>query len=906
LIIILKNEAILIYNNTVDMAQREVVRHIINRNGKQEPFDISKIQERLKHLANMSIPTSGPIDTDIVSISDIVSKIGKNIYNGIKTSELDNLTAEECIQNISIHPDFDRMAARILVSNLHKEILPGIRTYAETLYRHRDKFGRHFPRLSEQAYNFYCKYHERLDRMLDHDRDFLYKYFGIKTECEQYLLKVIDQDSKDNIPTKVAERPQQLHLRVAIHGEIDIANWDVTTPVSDETFDNIKRAYDMMSCFVFTHATPTRLNSCTPRYQLISCNLDAFPDDSAEILDAIKRAGLLSRDGAGLGYGMSDLRSSGSPIFGTGGCSEGPINYIKMMQATMYGFNQGGGKRKGAAQVSLEVWHPDIEMFLDIRLQHGDDAVRARTLNHAIIITDEFQHRILNDDDWYLLDPHDCPGLVQTWGKEFSDLYNQYVKQGRYRRKMKARHLFKTIAERLIETGQPFITFKDNVNRKSNQQGWGTVTHLNLCTEVALVSGKVRPRPQCNEGLVNPKFKPDSYSQPINEVANCNLASINVNAFFNPITFVYDFEGLARAAAFITRRLNNIIDNNRYTLEVCRETNTRHRPIGIGIQGLQNLFYSIGYEWGSPEALQLDADIMEAIYYGAINQSIKLAREFGPYETYSRSPAAMGFLQPDLWILEKSIRAGNLPDLPIAQLLTDYKDKLPQKWEPRILPETGKPRFDWAATRGAMYATGLYNSELTAPPPTASTSQVLGNYESFEPAASNLYIRTTMSGSFTIINPYLVNDFAKLGIWNTEMRNLLISSGGSLKNLPDELQQYKRKYRTVWEIPQKVIVQAALARAIFVTMSPSLNTYFENPTPEKIETMVMYAWKQGLKSLYYVRTRQGASVQSFGITSSDKKESEEKIYGLMREIPKIDTRQLVEATDDSICFACGS
>ena len=898
------------------MIKHHQPQSVINRNGSKEKFDGAKIQNRLESLAAMKIQVDDatiiPIDTTQVSIPELFLAVCKGVHEGIKTSSLDILAAEECAKYVSDHPDFDRMAARILISNIQKEVIPDVRTYAEILYRHKDKMGRHFPRLSELAYVFYCKHADKLNAMLVHDRDYYYDYFGIETEIKQYLLKVIDTDSDSttNFPTKVSERPQQLHLRVAIQAELPLEYLNGTMLVGDIpdcVFARIKEAYDEISKFVFTHATPTRLNSCAVRNQLVSCNLDAVPDDSKGIMDAATRAALLSRDAAGLGFSISDVRSMGSPIFGTGGVSEGIVNFIRIFGTVMVGFNQGGGKRKGSLALTLEVWHADIYTFLDLKLQQGDESARVRNLFYAVYACDEFMRRVDNDDVWYLMDPHDCPGLTTSWGDKFTDLYHSYISQKRYRRVVSARSLFTDICVRMLQTGQPYFTFKDTINRKSNQQGWATVKSLNLCCEVALAGGQINPLPFSGTTEIK-----DTYT--IHEVANCNLASICVKKFLRVTpdgkSATYDFVQLAEIASMITRRLDNIIDRTRYPLEEARATNMRHRPIGIGIQGLQNLFYSLGLEWGSEEAAKLDEDIMEAIYYGALSESTRLAKEHGPYQTYARSPAAHGYLQPDLWLVEQEVKSGKIPDLPLAELLTNHASDMPPLWK------STSGRFDWDTLRAHIAKFGLRNSELTAPMPTASTSQIYGNFEAFEPATLNIYKRDTISGSFVVINKYMVNELIEMNLWNQDMLNILVASGGSVQNIDGLTASFKGRYKTAYEIKQKVLIDMAARRGKFVTMSQSLNVYFSNQPPETVGTMLMYAWKKGTKAIYYTRSQEGAKPQSFAISKEDEKNSFSALASSLSETNEDTNRSIgksikipswiQEKNNEEVCFLCSS
>lgn len=888
---------------------------VLNRNGIREKFDISKIQDRLQKLADRSINIDGKIDPPIncgeVSVSSLIIGICKGLHDNMKTSDIDGATAIEAIKQVMLHPDYDRMASRILISDIHKKVLPDVRVYAETLYRHKDKLGRHIPRLSKGAYEFYCAYATQLNEMIVHDRDYLYSYFGIETLIKQYLTKIVDDD---NNVTVIAERPQHLFMRVAIQGEVNVNSWK-HEDITPDILQLIKQSYDQMSRHIYTHATPTLLNSCRPRNQLISCNLDAIPDDSIGIMDAAKRAAMLSRSGAGLGYAISDVRARGSLIKQSGGKSEGIVNFVKIFDDLMSAFNQ-NGDRRGSLKMTIEPWHADIYEFIDLKLQQGDATRRARNLFYAIHIPDEFMKRVINDDLWYLMCPDGCPGLTTSWGNEFSVLYNSYIAAGKYKKNgvVKAVDLFREICKRMISTGIPYITMKDSINRKSNHQGWGTVKSLNLCVEIALPAGIIQtvPHNPVNPHLMNSKLpNPSNMELGINEdgtvleVANCNLASISLPQFVKTTEggkVRFDFVELSKVSATICRRLDNIIDFTCYSIPESQRANMRHRPVGIGIQGLQNVMYMTGINWGTPESIQLNEDIMEAILYGALTESTRLAKKLGTYPTYQRSPAAMGYLQPDLWLVEEYIRAGKLPDLPIRKLLDNYKNDMPPLWKPT------RNRFDWETLRGHIAKFGLRNSEHTAPMPTASTSQLFGNTESFEPCSTNIFKRETMSGSFVMINKYMVNDFMEMKMWDENMLHTLIMAGGSVANIEGLPPSFKERYRTVWEIKQKTLVDAMIARGKFVSMSQSFNLYFEEQPPETIGTAVMYVWRCGGKAIYYTRTRQGGKAQSFVISKDQEIKSRELIENALKNTTVNITSSKYDDSqpEEPCCLMCGS
>lgn len=883
------------------MEHKSAVKSVINRNGGKENFNVEKIQKRLTDLANTSFEVDGKIipaiDTEVVSIPDLTINVLKSCYDGIHTSDLDILAANYCMQLIYKHVDFGRLASRIIISNLQKNILPDIRSMAEVLYRHKDKSGRHFPRINERLYKFYRKYADKLNAILVHERDYLFDTFGAETMIKTYLLKIIDPNSTTKYPTITAERPQHLWLRVAIQPKLTSKDVELT----DEMFQSIKLAYDYMSTMVFTHATPTLLNSGLPRNQLVSCNLYSVGDSSEHILDSVKIAGLLSRDGAGLGFAVSDIRSVGSAIRGTGGVSEGITNMAVMFASCMGAFNQGGGKRNGSMALTMEVWHADILIFIDLKkAEGGEHSHRVRSLFYAVFVCDEFMKRVEEDTMWSLMDPDECPNLTVTWGDEFTDLYKKYESEGKARKTIPARYLFKIITERMVETGQPYFQFKDTINRKTNQQGWGTIKCSNLCTEITLPSGvfKVHPH-QDLKYVTNPELPVTEYDE-VDDLANCNIASISLPAFVRKDNenVWFDFIELSKVAAFVAERLDECIDITKYPMELARETNLRHRPIGIGTQGLANVFYIMGIEWESEEAKKLNLEIFEAIYYGAMSKSTERAKKLGIYPTYQRSPAALGFLQPDLWVIEEEIKKNNLPDEPIRKLIQTYK--LPKY-------DFKDSRFDWETLRAHIAKFGLRNSEVTSPMPTASTSQLFGNYEGNDPAQANLFKRDTNVGSFIVANNYLVKALDELGVWNDDLASYLVRSQGSIQKIQGIPDKIKSIYKTTWEIKQKSVMRLSADRGRFVSQSQSFNIHFADKPASTIGNMLMCCWKFGMKGTYYIRTRAGAEPQSFAITKSDEVrstkniESMEKIMATMKSVTWVQPKN-----EEQVCFLCSS
>lgn len=898
---------------------------VVNRNGKRIAFNVTAIKERIMEVASMDIKLEDAkipsIDIKQIDVDVLVKDVASMLRNGMTTSLIDRLVVSK-LEKQYTNSECCKLAARMRVANLKKDVMSDVRTLAETLYRHKTRSGSHYPRIKKSAYNFLCKYAGKLNEMLVLNRDYLYDMFGIETECLQYLLKLIDhQDTSrtDDECTLVAELPQHLHLRVAIQGEIKFDDDDSTPEADEKTLARIKRAYDLFSTFKATHATPTRCNSLSTASQLISCNLLVPADDQPGIMRVASEAAALSKSGAGLGVCMSNIRARGSAIKKTGGISEGFVLFARIYMAVMQGFNQRGTSRKGSMTITMAAWHPDISLFLDLKANTAaSESLRARLLFTNVGLNDYFLERAKNNDSWFLLDPEVCPGLTTTYGDEFVALYNGYVTAGKYLKEISAMQLLNDICKSIIQTGGPYITFLDTMNRKSNQQGWATIQNLNLCCEVALCSGYVKPRPPpdtkylSNPNLPMPEIKCEPNEQ-LNtdmqnstyEIANCNLASIAVNRFLKELPGlqkpVYDFQALTDTAYFLTERLNNIMDFNDYNVKEAKDTNMRHRPIAIGIQGLQNLFFKLKLKWGSEKALELDAHIMEAILYGALSASTALAKKHGPYETYQRSPAAHGYLAPDLLEVEYAIRDGTLPDLPLQDLLRDHADRMPPLWQSKYNPE------EWQTLREHIKKFGLRNSELTAPMPTASTSQIHGHVEAFYPLATHLFKRTTTAGEFLIVNDYVVEDLKKLGMWSDEMYKLMIAYEGSFQNdvfgfLPPEFRDY---YKTASEYGTLAFVQHAAARGRFVTMSQSFNVWVDDPTIEKVGDVIIQGWQYGLKSIYYVRQNAHLS-QNTAAPSHEHERYVDSIKKSADYTAELDYNPDYSEAQIDTCFSCGS
>ena len=678
------------------------------------------------------------------------------------------------------------------MSNLHKETQKKFSDVISTLHKMTHAMtGKSIPMIDEKHYKIVMDNKDKLDAALIYDRDFQYQYFGFKTLERSYLLK------KDG---KVVERPQQMLMRVAvgIHGE------DIDAAIE---------TYDLLSQKLFTHASPTLFNAATPRPQLSSCFLLTMASDSIEgIYDTLKQCALISKSAGGIGLNIHCIRSSGSYIAGTNGNSNGLVPMLRVFNNTARYVDQGGNKRPGAFAIYLEPWHADIFDFLDLRKNHGKEEQRARDLFYALWVPDLFMKRVKADGEWSLMCPDECPGLHEVWGEEFEALYEKYEREGRARRKVKAQKLWYQIIESQIETGTPYMLYKDACNRKSNQQNLGTIKCSNLCTEIV------------------------EYSAP-DEVAVCNLASIAVNMFVKPDK-TFDFEKLKMVSKVVTKNLNRIIDVNFYPVEEARNSNMRHRPIGIGIQGLADAYILMRFPFESDEAVLLNKQIFETIYYGALEASCELAEKEGPYQTYQGSPVSKGILQYDMW----GVTPTNL--------------------------------HDWAALKTKISKHGVRNSLLLAPMPTASTAQILGNNESVEAYTSNIYTRRVLSGEFQVVNQHLLKDLVELGIWSDEIKNEIISFNGSIQNIPMIPDHIKKLYKTVWEISQKNVIRQAADRGAFIDQSQSLNIHIADPNFGKMSSMHFYGWECGLKTgMYYLRTKPAAQAIQFTVDKAKVKDS---------------------------------
>merc|ERR1719266_988748 len=764
-------------------------------------------------------------------------KVIAGLYPGVTTVELDNLAAEIAATMTTKHPDYAVLAARIVVSNLHKETKKQFSEVIADLFNMKhEQTGVPIPMISEKYYRIITDNAERLDSAIVYDRDFEYQYFGFKTLERSYLLK---------INGKVVERPQQMLMRVAvgIHGE------DIDAAIE---------TYDLLSKKLFTHASPTLFNAATPRPQLSSCFLLTMSSDSIEgIYDTLKQCALISKSVGGIGLNIHNIRASGSYIAGTNGNSNGLVPMLRVYNNTARYVDQGGNKRPGAFAIYLEPWHADIFDFLDLRKNHGKEEQRARDLFYALWIPDLFMKRVKSDGNWSLMCPDECPGLHEVWGDEFEALYEKYEKEGRARKTIKAQKLWYHIIESQIETGTPYMLYKDACNRKSNQQNLGTIKCSNLCTEIV------------------------EYSAP-DEVAVCNLASIAVNMFVKPDK-TYDFDRLKHVAKVATKNLNKIIDVNFYPVKEAENSNMRHRPIGIGIQGLADAYILMRFPFESEEASKLNKQIFETIYYGALEASCEIAEKEGPYSTYEGSPVSKGQLQYDMW----GVTPSNLQD--------------------------------WAALKVKIAKHGIRNSLLLAPMPTASTAQILGNNESVDAYTSNIYTRRVLSGEFQVVNQHLLRDLTELGIWTDDLKNDIVSANGSIQHIPSIPDNIKKLYKTVWEISQKNVLQQAADRGAYIDQSQSLNVHIGEPNYGKLSSMHFHGWRLGLKTgMYYLRTKPAAQAIQFTVDKTKVKEtmSSKKDKAVLDQAPAAasDLSQVTKNMETLVCsiqnrdecLSCGS
>ncbi|NNE03416.1 MAG: ribonucleoside-diphosphate reductase subunit alpha, partial [Eudoraea sp.] len=720
-------------------------------------------------------------------------RVIEGLYDGVTTSELDNLAAEIAATLTTAHPDYAKLAARISVSNLHKNTKKSFSETMKDLYEYvNPRTGKKAPLLSDEVYKVITENADKLDSTIIYNRDFGYDYFGFKTLERSYLLK---------LNGKIAERPQHMLMRVSIGIHLN-------------DLDSAMETYELMSKKFFTHATPTLFNSGTPKPQMSSCFLLAMKDDSIDgIYDTLKQTAKISQSAGGIGLSIHNVRATGSYIAGTNGTSNGIVPMLKVFNDTARYVDQGGGKRKGSFAVYVEPWHADIFDFLDLKKNHGKEEMRARDLFYAMWIPDLFMKRVEADGEWTLMCPNECTGLFTNHSEAFEELYTKYEAEGKGRKTIKARELWEKILESQIETGTPYMLFKDAANRKSNQKNLGTIRSSNLCTEIM------------------------EYTSP-DEIAVCNLASIALPMFVKNGSF--DHKELFRVTKRVTKNLNKVIDRNYYPVKEAENSNMRHRPIGLGVQGLADAFIMLRLPFTSDEAKKLNQEIFETLYFAAVTASMEEAKIEGPYSSYKGSPMSEGDFQHNLWGIKD--------------------DELSGRW-------------DWEKLRKNVLKNGVRNSLLVAPMPTASTSQILGNNECFEPYTSNIYTRRVLSGEFIVVNKHLLEDLVALGLWNENLKQELMRANGSVQGIDGIPEDIKELYKTVWELSMKDIIDMSRHRGYFIDQSQSLNLFMENASYPKLTSMHFYAWKSGLKTgMYYLRTKAAVDAIKFTLDNTKKKE----------------------------------
>lgn len=777
--------------------QNEEEMFVLKRNGTVEIVSFDKILNRIKkigHEVNLKI-----------NYTTLAMKVIDQLYNKISTTKIDELSAQQCASMASIHHDYNVLAGRIIVSNHHKNTSASFSSVMEELYNCKDKHGNHSPLVSSDLIYITRTNADFLDALCDYSRDYLIDYFGFKTLERAYLMK---------INGRTVERPQHMFLRVSIgiHGS---------------NMDKVVETYQYMSQKYFTHATPTLFNAGTPHPQLSSCYLLAMESDSIDgIYNTLKDCAMISKWAGGIGLHIHNIRATGSNIRKTNGTSNGIVPMLRVFNNTAKYVDQGGGRRNGSFAIYLEPWHADVEAFLQMRKNHGDEEMKARDLFYALWMPDLFMQRVKAGGKWTLMCPDECPGLADVYGDAFVSLYESYENAGKGRKTMNARDLWFQILDSQMETGTPYIVYKDASNKKSNQQNVGTIKSSNLCSEIIEYSDE-------------------------NETAVCNLASIALPMFVdkttNPPTF--DYENLHKITRIVAYNLNRIIDVNFYPTEKTRRSNMRHRPIGIGVQGLADVFMMMNLPFGSEKSREINKHIFETIYHAAVEESCSIAEKSCPYSTFDGSPASKGLLQFDLWGVQHN-----------------------------------NDRYNWTELKERVVKHGLRNSLLLAPMPTASTSQILGFNECIEPITSNIYSRRTLAGEFIISNKYLMNDLMKLDMWNEKVKNNIIANNGSIQQIESIPAEIREKYRTVWEMPMRDLIDMAADRGIYICQSQSLNLWQQDPNYNTLTSMHFYAWSKGLKTgIYYLRRRGRHQAQQFTIepekkatetTTSQEKEDE--------------------------------
>ena len=809
-------------NNSTEM-------RVVKRDGKLEDLLFDKILNRIRKLGQ---------EAGIqINYQSLVMKVIEQLYDQIPTTKIDELVAQQCAVMSTNHPDYATLAGRIVVSNHQKNTDSVFSNVIKELYEFKDIHENNYSLISDNLWNFVNNNKETIDNMIDYNRDYLIDYFGFKTLEKSYLLK---------IENKIIERPQHMWMRVSIG-----IHCDTQTENKEKYITLIKETYDLMSQKYFTHATPTLFNAGTPRPQLSSCYLTAMEDDSIEgIYNTLKDCALISKYSGGIGLHIHNIRAKNSHIRGTNGKTDGIVPMLRVFNNTARYVNQ-SGRRNGSFAIYLEPWHADIEDFLELRKNHGDEETKARDLFYALWVSDLFMERVKNNKKWSLMCPNECPGLSDVYGEQFVDLYQKYELEGKIRKSMNARDLWFKVLDAQMETGTPYILYKDACNKKSNQQNLGTIKSSNLCTEIL-------------------EYSDDT------ETAVCNLASIALPSFVNEETKQFDYNKLHEVTKVATNNLNKVIDINFYPTEKTKRSNFRHRPIGLGVQGLADTFFLMDLPFQSEEAKEVNKLIFETIYHASLEKSNELAIErtnfinniletkstsilevvneyehsilkrsnkdlLGAYSTFEGSPSSKGILQFDMWSVEPT-----------------------------------QNRYDWTKLKESIKQYGIRNSLLVAPMPTASTSQILGFNECFEPITSNLYSRRTLAGEFVVVNKYLMKELINLGYWNEQIKNNIIANQGSVQQLTILSEHIRNKYKIVWEIPMKHVIDMSADRGAFICQSQSLNLWIEDPTYNTLTSMHFYSWKKGLKTgIYYLRRKAKHQAQQFTIEPEYKEEKDE-------------------------------
>ena len=810
---------------------------VVKRDGRKEPIMFDKITARIRKLNYGLNPLVDPVR--------VAMRVIEGLYDGVTTSELDNLAAEVAATMTTTHPDYAKLAARISVSNLHKNTKKSFSETMEDMYTYvNPRTGKKAPLLSDEVYNIIKKNADKLDSSIIYNRDFGYDFFGFKTLERSYLMKLNGQ---------IVERPQHMLMRVSIGIHLN-------------DIESALETYELMSKRYFTHATPTLFNSGTPKPQMSSCFLLAMKDDSIDgIYDTLKQTAKISQSAGGIGLSIHNVRATGSYIAGTNGTSNGIVPMLRVFNDTARYVDQGGGKRKGSFAIYVEPWHADIFDFLELKKNHGKEEMRARDLFYAMWTPDLFMKRVEQNAEWTLMCPNECPDLYNVHGDEFDKLYLKYESEGRGRKTIKARDLWEKILESQIETGTPYMLYKDSANRKSNQKNLGTIRSSNLCTEILEYTSA-------------------------DEIAVCNLASIALPMFVKDGEF--DHQSLFDVTVRVTKNLNRVIDRNYYPVKEAENSNFRHRPIGLGVQGLADTFIMLRLPFTSEKAKELNQDIFETLYFAAVTASAEEAKKEGTYETYKGSPMSEGEFQHNLWGIKDKELSG---------------------------------RWDWVALRKTVKKHGVRNSLLVAPMPTASTSQILGNNECFEPYTSNIYTRRVLSGEFIVVNKHLLEDLVERGLWNEDMKQQLMRNNGSIQNIDGIPDDIKELYRTVWEMSMKDIIDMSRHRGYFIDQSQSLNLFMEGATMAKLTSMHFYGWKSGLKTgMYYLRTKSAVDAIKFTL-ENDKKAKQPEVEAVKKSkslataageppvpVEPLSPNELKEMlskakeSEDDDCLMCGS